>query len=59
MEAFPQVVQEGTFTCVGVQKNKILDAHAIPGCQGGLHVPQDPVTPLLQALRPSRNTSVT
>lgn len=56
MEAFPQVVQEGTLTCVGVQENKILDAHAIPGCQGGLHVPQDPVTPLIQALCPSRKT---
>lgn len=59
MEAFPQVVQEGTLTRVGVQENKILDAHAIPGCQGGLHVPQDLVTPVLQALCPSRNTSVT
>lgn len=59
MEALPQVVQEGSLTRVGVQKNEILDAHAIPGRQRGLHVPQDPVTPLLQALCPSRNTSVT
>lgn len=50
MEALPQVVQEGTLTRVGVQENKILDAHTIPGCQGGLHVPQDPVTALLQTL---------
>lgn len=47
MEAFPQVVQEGTLTRVGVQENKVLDAHAIPSRQGGLHVPQNPVTPLL------------
>lgn len=58
MEAFPQVVQEGTLTCVGVQENEILDAHAIPGCQRGLHVSQDLVTPLIQALCPSRNTLV-
>lgn len=58
MVAFPQVVQEGTLTRVGVQENKILDAHAIPGCQGGLHIPQDLVTPLLQALCPSKSTSV-
>jgi len=51
METFPQVVQEGTLTCVGVQENKILDAHPIPGCQGSLHVLKNPVTPLLQALR--------
>lgn len=56
MEAFPQVVQEGTLTRVGIQENKILDAHAIPGCQGGLHIPQDLVAPLFQALCPSRNT---
>lgn len=59
MGAFPQVVQEGTLTRVVVQENEILDAHAIPGRQGGLHVPQDLVTPVLQALCPSRNTSVT
>lgn len=59
METFPQVVQEGTLTRVGVQENEILNAHAIPGCQGGLHVPQDLVTAFLQALCPSRNTSVT
>lgn len=59
VEAFPQVVQEGTLARVGVQENKVLDAHAIPGCQGGLHVPQDLVTPHLQALYPSRNTSAT
>lgn len=41
MGAFPQVVQEGTLTRVVVQENEILDAHAIPGRQGGLHVPQD------------------
>ncbi len=57
MEAFPQVVQEGTFTRVGVQENKILDAHTIPGCQRGLHVPQDLVTALVQTLCPSSNTS--
>lgn len=56
MEAFPQVVQEGTLTRVGVQENKILDANAITSSQGGLHVPQDPVAPLLQALFPSRST---
>lgn len=50
MEAFPQVVQKGTLTCVGVQEHKVLDAHAIPGRKGRLHVPQDPVTPLLEAL---------
>lgn len=50
MEAFPQVVQEGTLTRVGVQENKVLDAHTIPGRQRGLHVPQDPAAPLLQAL---------
>lgn len=55
MEAFPQVVQEGSLTRVGVQKNKVLDAHTIPGGQGGLHVPQDLVTPFIQALCPSRN----
>lgn len=59
MEALPQVVQEGTLTGVGVQENEILNAHAIPCCQGGLHVPQHPVTPLLQALCPDRDTSVT
>lgn len=53
MEAFPQVVQEGTLTRVGVQENEVLDAHAIPGCQGGLHVPQDLVTPFFQALCPT------
>lgn len=53
MEAFPQVVQEGTLTRVGVQENKVLDAHAIPGCQGGLHVPQDLATPFFQALCPT------
>lgn len=55
MEAFPQVVQEGSLTRVGVQENKVLDAHTIPGGQGGLHVPQDLVTPFIQALYPSRN----
>lgn len=50
VEAFPQVVQEGTLTRVGVQEDKVLDAHAIPGRQRGLHVPQDPAAPLLQAL---------
>lgn len=59
MEAFPQVVQEGTLTRVGVQEDKILDAHAIPGGQRRLHVPQDLATPLLQALCLSRSTSVT
>lgn len=47
VEALPEVVQEGGLTGVGVQENKILDAHAIPGGQGGLHVPQDPVTAIL------------
>lgn len=55
MEAFPQVVQKGTLTGVGVQQNKVLDAHAIPGRQGGLHVPQDLVAPLLQALCRNRS----
>lgn len=59
MEAFPQVVQEGTLTRVGVQEDKILDAHTIPGRQGGLHVPQDPVAPLLQALRRKQQLLVT
>lgn len=58
MEALLQVVQEGSLTRVGVQENKILDAHAIPGRQGGLHVPQHPVTPLVQALFPIKKTSV-
>lgn len=55
MEAFSQVVQEGTLTGVGVQQNKILDANPIPGGQRTLHVPQDPVTALLQALCPMRD----
>ena len=38
MEAFPQVVQEGALAGVCVQENKVLDAHAIPGVQRGLHV---------------------
>lgn len=59
MEAFPQVIQEGGLTRVGVQENKILDANAIPGRQGGLHVSQDTVTPLLQALGQRRKTLVT
>lgn len=54
VEAFPQVVQEGTLTGVGIQKNEILDAHAIPGRKGALHVPKDPVTVLLQALTNQR-----
>lgn len=58
MEAFPQVVQEGTLAGVGVQEDEVLDAHAIPGRQRGLHVPQDLVTPLVKALSPSKNTSV-
>ena len=59
MEALLQVVQEGRLARVGVQENKILDAHTIPGRQGGLHVPQDLVTPHIQALCPRKNTSVT
>lgn len=50
MEAFPQVFQEGRFTRVGIQENKVLDAHTIPSRQRSLHVLQDPVAPLIQAL---------
>lgn len=50
MEAFPQVAQEGILTCVGIQENKILNAHPIPGCQRGLHVSQDLGTPFFQTL---------
>lgn len=56
VEAFPQVVQEGALAGVGVQEHKVLDAHAIPGVQGGLHVPQDLVAPFLQALRSHRGS---
>lgn len=56
MEAFPQVVQEGALARVGVQEDKVLDAHSIPGVQGGLHVPQDLVAPLLQALHLHRSS---
>lgn len=55
MEAFPQVVQEGALARVGVQEDKVLDAHSIPGVQGGLHVPQDLVAPFLQALHSHRS----
>lgn len=55
-KAFPQVVQEGALARVGVQENKVLDAHAIPGVQGGLHVPQDLVAPFLQALHSHRGS---
>lgn len=58
METFPQVVQEGTLTRVGVEEHKILNAHPIPSSKGGLHVPQDLVTPFFQALRPSGDTLV-
>lgn len=54
VEAFPQVVQEGALAGVGVQEHKVLEAHAIPGVQGGLHVPQDLAAPFLQALRSTR-----
>lgn len=54
MEAFPQVVQEGALAGVGVQEHKVLEAHAIPGVQGGFHVPQDLAAPFLQALRSTR-----
>lgn len=32
VEAFSQVVQEGRLTSVGVQEDKVLDAHTVPGC---------------------------
>lgn len=32
VEAFPQVVQEGCLTGVGIQEDKVLDAHAVAGC---------------------------
>lgn len=57
MEAFPQVVQEGALARVGVQEDKVLDAHSIPGVQGGLHVPQDLVAPFLQALHSNRSSN--
>lgn len=52
MEAFPQVIQEGALAGVGVQENKVLDAHSVPGVQGRLHVPQDLGAPFFQALHP-------
>jgi len=54
VEPLPQVVQEGGLAGVGVQQDQVLDAHAVPGCQGALHVAQDPVAPLLQALKGKR-----
>ena len=58
MEAFPQVVQEGALAGVSVQQDEVLDAHAVPRRQGTLHVPQDPVTALLQALKQAHPRSV-
>lgn len=52
VEAFPQVVQECRLTGVGIQEDKVLDAHAVPSCQSRFHVPQDLAAPLLQALIP-------
>lgn len=52
VEAFPQVVQEGRLTGVGVQEDKVLDAYTVPSRQGRFHVPQDLTAPLLQALSP-------
>lgn len=53
VKAFPQVVQEGRLTGVGVQEDKVLDAYAVPSRQGRFHVPQDLTAPLLQALSPN------
>ena len=58
MEAFPQVVQEGALAGVGIEQDEVLDAHAVPCRQGTLHVPQDPVTALLQALKQAHPRSV-
>ena len=54
VEALPQVVQQGGLAGVGVQQDQVLDAHAVPGRQRALHVPQDPVAPLLQTLEQTR-----
>ena len=54
VKALPQVVQEGGLAGVGFQQDQVLDAHAVPGSQRALHVPQDPVAPLLQTLEQTR-----
>lgn len=50
METFPQVVEESTLTVVVVQKHKVLDAHPVPGRQRALHLLQDAIAAVLQAL---------
>lgn len=43
-EAFAQILYEGSLAGVVLQQDKVLHAHPVSSCQGGLHHSPHPVT---------------